>query len=502
MLSNVQKNIIDNALNGKGIVFKKGKFYQGKQTREVAEVVDKIADVWKAVNLPYEDVKDYLAEQVQAYCEVTEKAGFASVDDAIKAFVKDVIQPKYNINSNFTHITNKYGNIPLELNLDAIKHELTVWREEHCQEYSISALQSGLALFINYIREHAAEAVYKKIAYDPASVDEGRECLSELYQIWQIKEKYEIFETLMKHWIWLVKRKLLAKPVKWHLWINFSGGTGIGKSETLRIFCKNTFEDFYNETTISKLFDDTREIKRLTTKYILNMDELAVNVNGLEDDGHVKADQKALLKSILTADKLDTRVYGTQEQATNRITFTCISSSNNHLYDVVFDDTSMRRFFEFNCGLKIGSRAIFDRMNEQIFPKFEALWKSVDENLDDGYWNPYSDVGREIDNIQKGYYPTKTTVVEWMKEMHITITTKKTDQKAVDWYKMYEQWCRECGFTKPKSRLRYMDELRRRSGDTGCKTLYLQVGIVPTNKEASKLDSSTVSDLTEAVGLI
>lgn len=506
MLSDEQKKKLEKALDVKNISFKKGKFYQGKQSRTVSEIVNKISELLVAFDLPFDDVKEHLSSIEESYSEAKVSTGFTSVEHAILTFIRDKVQPNYNINGNWTHITNKYGVIPLELNYDAIKNELVVWREENCQEYSISALQAQLQLFVNTIREQAAQQIYSKIVYDPSCVDEGRECLSELYQVWKIKEKYEIFETLMKHWMWQVKRKFLNRPVKWHLWINFSGGTGIGKSETIRIMCKDIFEDFYNETSISKLFDETREVQRLSTKYILNMDELAVNATGLEDDGRIKPDQKATLKAILTGEKFDNRVYGTQQQATNRITFACISSSNNHLYDVVYDETSMRRFFEFNCGLIKGSQPIFNHMNERIFPKFVALWKSVNENLDDGYWDPYSEVGDEIDKIQKSYYPTKTTVVQWMKENNIKVTTKKTDKKASDWYKKYTDWCKECGFTKVKSKLSFLDELAHRAGNTDHKPLYLETSLVPANKETAKtlqaVGDDTVSELADIVNCI
>ena len=502
MLTDEQTKKLDKALEVKNIVFKKGKFYQGKQARTISEVIIKISELCSAFDLSTDAVREHLHSIEESYSDAKVSVDdFTTVEQAINTFIRDKVQPNYNINGNWTHITNKYGQIPLELNYDAIKNELIVWREEKCQKYSISALQAQLQLFVNMVKEQAAMHIYNKIAYDPSCIDEGNDCLSELYQVWKIKERYEIFETLMKHWMWQVKRKLLDRDVKWHIWINFSGGTGIGKSETVRAMCEDIFEDFYNETSISKLFDETREVQRLSTKYIINMDELAVNAAGLEDDGRIKADQKATLKSILTGKKFDARVYCTQQQTTNRITFSCISSSNNHLYDVVYDETSMRRFFEFNCGLDKGSQSLFKHMNEKIFTKFVALWKSVDENRDNGYWDPYSEVGDEIDRIQKQYYPTKTTVVQWMKEMNVKVTLKKTDKKAADWYKQYAEWCKYCGFSKIKSKISFLEELSHRAGNTELRPVYLETSLLPSssNTKTASISENTVSKLADIV---
>lgn len=259
---------------------------------------------------------------------------------------------------------------------------------------------------------------------------------------------------------------MINKEVVWHIWINLYGSTGLGKSYMIKKICE-PLKDFTSTTTIGKLFDDTREIKRLTEQYILNFDELAVNSEG-QFEGGLSADQKSLLKSMLTGEYLDTRVYGTQQQSRRRITFSCISSANEHLYDVIFDETSMRRFFDFNCtGEKPEN---YDEINKWLDNSI-WFWKSIDENKIGGYWDLHSNLGKEIENIQKSYYPSKTTVNYWIVNNHIS----NGDKTPSEIYPEYNSWCKECGY-KPKSLNGFIDELKHRLPQCIDKTGILKIG--------------------------
>ena len=241
----------------------------------------------------------------------------------------------------------------------------------------------------------------------------------------------------MKHWAWQVKRKFNNKSVIYHIWLNFMGGTSLGKSTMIDKICA-PMADFKSRTTIAKLFDDTKEIKRLTEKYILNFDELAVN-NPDGGESGLTADQLAMLKSIITGDKIDTRVYGTQNQSTKRITFSCISSANYHLYDIIFDEASMRRFFEFHC--MADKPKSYDAINKWIDEPL-GFWKGINENLEDGYWDVNSKLGKEIDAIQRGYYPTKSTLMYWLEYNTLT----KGNDKPTSIFPQYREWCKENGY--------------------------------------------------------
>ena len=296
--------------------------------------------------------------------------------------------------------------------------------------------------------------VYKKIKYDKDCEQKRDDFLKGIYDYLKPTEDFEIFKVLMKHWGWMVKRKLLGKSVRNHIWVNFYGGTGLGKSTMIQKMC-GVMDEFLSTTSIAKLFDDTKEIKRLTEKYILNFDELAINGNE-PGDGFIAADQLAILKQMLTGNYLDTRVYGTQQQSRRKITFTCISSANYHLYDTIFDEQSMRRFFEFHC--EATKPKNYDQINAVLVHAID-FWKGINEQDDMGYWLE-TDISmwNKIESIQKNYFPTKTTVSQWISFNKI-ISGEKT---AKDIYPVYKLWCDENGFKNKKSLPGFIEEMKRR----------------------------------------
>lgn len=296
--------------------------------------------------------------------------------------------------------------------------------------------------------------VYKKIKYDKDCEQKRDDFLKGIYDYLKPTEDFEIFKVLMKHWGWMVKRKLLGKSVRNHIWVNFYGGTGLGKSTMIQKMC-GVMDEFLSTTSIAKLFDDTKEIKRLTEKYILNFDELAINGNE-PGDGFIAADQLAILKQMLTGNYLDTRVYGTQQQSRRKITFTCISSANYHLYDTIFDEQSMRRFFEFHC--EATKPQNYDQINKVLINAID-YWKGINEYDDMGYWlETDTNMWTTIETIQRNYFPTKTTVSQWLSFNKIV----QGEKTAKDLYPVYKLWCDENGFKNKKSLPGFIEEMKRR----------------------------------------
>ena len=282
----------------------------------------------------------------------------------------------------------------------------------------------------------AVTKIFEKIAYDPNFVDPCDRFLKGIYNYLKPEEDFEIWCTLWKHWGWICKRRMLGREPVWHIWLNLFGATGLGKTTLLKKLC-SPMADYTSVTNISMLFDSTREIAKLSSYYVLIFDELAVNVEG-EPGGNLTEDNKSTLKSILTADTLDVRVYGTQRQSKQKITFVPVSSANNHLYDIIFDPTSMRRFFEFHCTAEKPKN--FDEINKYL-EHSDVFWKGIDEDLDRGYWDPSSEVGERISKAQSQYYPTRTTTSMWIDACHVRPgTTSGTSS-----YKAYCLWCRETG---------------------------------------------------------
>ena len=71
----------------------------------------------------------------------------------------------------------------------------------------------------------------------------------------------------------------------------------------------------------------------------------------------------------------------------------------------------------------------------------EYFWRGIDENLENGYFDPDSALGKAVGDIQKHYYPTKSSVFDWMNESGV----KAGNKPAWTAYKYYSQYCRNCG---------------------------------------------------------
>ena len=287
-------------------------------------------------------------------------------------------------------------------------------------------------------------AIVEKLKYNPDSVGIARETLKKLHSFWQIRQSFEVFFTLNMHWMWQVKRKLLGLETIWALWINYFGGTAIGKTSFLNELSK-PFDDFALSTSISKLLDEERQMMKLTASYIINLDELSVNNREslyADKEGQLGRDQQATLKSLLTQTKMQTRVMGGQRQTTRRLTFSCCSSANEHLYDIIYDEKTMRRYFEFDCGVdKVDDFSVMDEIKSHILD----LWKAVDETREDGYWNPQCAAWNEVAKEQSKYYPTNTTTGMWINDSNVVAGTASDHEFMQDLYDEYKSYCKERG---------------------------------------------------------
>lgn len=305
----------------------------------------------------------------------------------------------------------------------------------------IKCLLTDMAINANGKR---VAAILEKIKYDPECIAVADKAFDDLHDVWKIKQSKDVLKTIMRHWMWQVKRKIKGNEPKWPIWPNFYGGTAIGKTTTLNEVAA-PFDDFGLTTSISKLLDEERQMVKLTNSYIINLDELSVNNREslyADKEGQLGRDQQATLKSLLTQVKMQTRLMGGQRQTTRRITFSAISSANEHLYDIIYDEKTMRRYFEFEC--LVEKITDFTKL-EEIKTHVLDMWKSVDETREEGYWNPSCAVWAEVAQEQSKYYPSNTTTGMWIKDAHVVAGNIDDHEKAMDLYEEYRDYCKERG---------------------------------------------------------
>lgn len=409
-------------------------------------VVNTLNNGGQVTNLTKEEVEQWVKENTPVDQSQERLTPLDYINQWMKAYGKD-----WNLSRGWKTIQYKAGGVPTNQSIEDLRDDImnTVYAER--LPYKVEEIKTALNVKVRNENQDAVNAIYEKIAYDPSFVDKGDRFLRKFYAYFKPTESYEIFKTIMYHWGWLCKRRILGRPVKWHIWPNFYGSTGIGKTTTIKRLC-SPMAEYVCVTKIATLFDATKEVGKLTANYVLIFDELAINSEG-DQFGNITEDQKGTLKSILTEDELPVRVYGTQKQNKPKITFAAISTANKHLYDIIYDDTSMRRFFEFHCTATRPKS--FDEINK-VLEYSSVWWKSIDESNDEGYWDPNSDIGAEIESIQATYYPSETTTAKWVRACHVTAGKNI----CTDSYKAYQYWCKCTGHSKPRNIENFVNDIK------------------------------------------
>lgn len=311
--------------------------------------------------------------------------------------------------------------------------------------YKTGLVSSGWDILKKEMCANCVGMLRESIAYDPNDIPTMDVFIKSLYEYLQIKEPYEIFEMLFKHWCWTLKRHIWDKDVKWHIWVNFSGAQGIGKSELVRRMC-NFIREFFAEATLNAFNDVEKQYKLFTDTYVLFFDELNKGDNK-DSVVEMTLNSSAIdsIKDMVTKDIITVRMYNTQNQGKFKNKFTPISVANNRLYDVIYDGEAMRRWFDFYCQRET-IPASYDEINA-ILATFPDALKGIDENSDDGYWDHTSEIGRKITEIQKTYVPTNTSTNSWVSycEVQPDLTFDPKNKFNARLYNFYKEYCKSVG---------------------------------------------------------
>lgn len=334
---------------------------------------------------------------------------------------------------------------------------ITVWAQNK-RGYNVTrdTVKMNLANIALEKKKRLIGDIMRRVAYNPAKVEACAKCLEDIRNLWRIEEALEIFIAVMKHIIWQIKRNLLGRSTKWEQWVNFFGAAGTGKSTLLRALFKEILGDFYDEPTLAIFADMTRERDKFTATYVLNFDELSMgeNVNFLSDDALPQSIVTNMKKAITQKEGMF-RNLGGQDQSKRRLVFTGISSANKHLYDIIFDESTMRRYFEFHCQFdKSEISPEYYQIKDELQTRLLDIWQGVDENNDNGYVNESCPEFKEIAKIQQSYYPTTTTTSMWVEDQNVIAGG---ESNTLDMYHDFEDWCKERGYRVKSQKYWLMD---------------------------------------------
>lgn len=406
----------------------------------------------------YYEVKSFLPEQYDFNLEdldVILKSNRSTKEERKPPmeFIKEWLQKHsdmWRVSPTGKRITFLGSGMSVDKDISDLTTEILVCVYTNQLPYRDGEITKCMESYFTHLYSNGIHDMFENMKHNPERDHAADKWLHKVYDFFKPEEPFEIFSMLMKHWAWQVKRKMKGLPVVHHIWLNFCGAGGLGKTTFLKKMC-SVIEDVTSTTTIAKVFEDTKEMKRLTENYVLIFDELAINVEG-ELDGKLPPDKNNTLKSMLTGEVMDSRIYGSQNIAKKRITFSCISSANTHIFDVIYDPETMRRYFEFKCTGKPVKD--FTEIN-RVLDNSNFFWQGIDETLERGYFDPKSEVGEQITSIQSSYYPTKSSVYEWVKETGARGGTGNAPRA----YKAYRQYCINCGY-KSKTMANFISDIK------------------------------------------
>ena len=284
-------------------------------------------------------------------------------------------------------------------------------------------------------------SVCKKLSFDGT---DANMMVLKLLDIMSIKTDPSLSCDAFKHWMWLVKRRLLGRQINDELMLSIMAEQGVGKSYITRALAE-PLGDYYIESDLSALADN-REVGKWSKYFIINFEELSKS-NGGHANGHFPSSLCETIKKILTQEEFIIRAMRSHKQFKHLRTFTALATTNISIVDVLGDETGMRRFYQIES-----SQPAHEQFNHEDVANFDflALWKSIDENLARGYLFPTSKNWDKLKEVQKTYIP-KTQIDIWLSDGPHTAgdETNFTECALVmEIYQHFRAFCEDAGIGK------------------------------------------------------
>ena len=258
-------------------------------------------------------------------------------------------------------------------------------------------LMNYMQYYTNDLKDKLLIDIVGKITYDEKYEGVADKYLTKLHKVFNCIEDLDVFIMLMKHMVWQIKRRATERSLHNDIMITLRGAQGIGKSYLVDALFGSVLGKFFAPS--AKLDDlmDERWTPALGNLLLANIDET--------DTGKVgKMGGKAMasIKRIITCDTVTYRPMGTNTTVDIKKKVTFLSTSNFHIYEIMEDESGMRRFFEFNSKNENQQRFDYDEV-KKLKDSALVLFKSIDENKAHGYWDIESETGKKITHIQSTY---------------------------------------------------------------------------------------------------
>ena len=207
--------------------------------------------------------------------------------------------------------------------------------------------------------------------------------------------------TVLKHMLWSIKRNVFMKDIDLPLfYILYSKRQEIGKTTLLQKHFARDFQFAYNgNMVIADMLDQNGYTAKVRDTWLIDFQELVVGGKGVKMD----SDVYAKLKGVVTDPYCRSRGMYTHESKTERVWATMASSANVHIYDLIKDQTGMRRYWEFNFNPQGPEKPFEKSATQEILGDFGKAYKAIDENYDAGYLIQGTEMKRRIEAVQAEY---------------------------------------------------------------------------------------------------
>ena len=258
------------------------------------------------------------------------------------------------------------------------------------------------------------------------------------------EKRMQLDISVLKHFIWGVKRKMNNLPVVYHTMPIVVGEQGSGKTETIKKLLAPVSDVTLMRGKLT-VYSDAREHFNMIDNYVILMDEM---------EKAEKADIEAI-KGSITADHVSYRILGMNKQVVDVNNHSAIGASNENISSKIKDETGARRFWQIDTKQK---------MDWDVLSSIDylGLWQSVDESGP----APILQNLTEIQQIQNDEIRTKNSMEQFVVDSLITDSEK--DTKKETWtlgsalYSSYQRYCKNTGHKSVFMRPNFYDFLEKK----------------------------------------
>ena len=213
-------------------------------------------------------------EGLLSWKQILEDLKNAPIDNFVIKYIRESFK-EYNIRILPNRMFTRDGIIVNEADVN-IKLEAGVYdwnRLNQNEKISVPELKSALEDMKSDMFFNSRKEVIESISYNEECEEDLDKFISLSHKTFNIAESLEIYSTMLKHFMWMVKRRINNKETVNQVMLNYYGQGGTGKSYFMKLFT-DPFKMFRVMNAKIESVQDERRIKELSDNFIHFIDEL------------------------------------------------------------------------------------------------------------------------------------------------------------------------------------------------------------------------------------